>query len=139
MLELSCNLDDCTPEAIGFAMEELLRLGALDVYTTAIGMKKNRPGIMLTCMCKEEQRDEMLRCLFRHTSTLGVREARFVRHTLDRSVRTVETAHGPVRIKCASGWGVSREKAEYEDLARIAREQGISLREAEALTRDKDT
>ena len=122
-----------TPEALGFVQEELFRLGALDVYTSAIGMKKNRPGILLTCMCREEQKDDLLRCLFRHTTSLGIREYRCDRYTLHRSVRMVETGAGPVRIKRAEGWGVSREKAEYEDLARIARERGISLKEAEAL------
>ena len=133
VLELCCNLDDMSGEAVGFAMETLLGAGALDVYTTPIGMKKSRPGIMLTCMCRAEQRDEMLRLLFRHTTTLGVREYSCARYTLHRSLRTVETAFGPVRVKTAEGWGVKREKAEYEDLARIAREQGISLREAAEL------
>ena len=133
VLELCCNLDDMSGEAVGFAMETLLAAGALDVYTAPIGMKKSRPGIMLTCMCRAEQRDEMLRLLFRHTTTLGVREYDCARYTLQRSVRTEETAQGPVRVKTAEGWGVRREKPEYEDLARIAREKGISLREAAAL------
>ena len=75
----------------------------------------------------------MLRLLFRHTTKLGVREYGCARYTLQRSVRTEETAQGPVRVKTAKGWGVRREKPEYEDLARIAREQGISLREAAAI------
>ncbi len=130
VLELCCNLDDMSGEAVGFAMERLLDAGALDVYTVPIGMKKSRPGIMLTCMCRAVQRDEMLRLLFRHTTTLGVREYVCARYTMQRSFRTEETPYGPVRIKTAEGWGVKREKAEYEDLARIACEQGISLREA---------
>ena len=130
VLELRCNLDDMSPEELGFAMERLLEAGALDVFTTPIGMKKSRPGVMLTTLCKQADRDAMLRCLFRHTTTLGVRETVCARETLRRSFRTVETPSGPVRIKCAEGWGVKREKAEYEDLARIARERGISLREA---------
>ena len=138
VLELVCNLDDMTPEALGFVQEELMARGALDAYTTHIGMKKNRPGIMLTCMCREAQREDMLQCLFHNTSTLGVREYVCDRYTLQRSQRTVETAYGPVRVKRAEGWGVCREKAEYEDLARIAREQGISLREAEALIKETD-
>ena len=133
VIELACNLDDMTPEAVAFAMERLFEAGALDVYTTPIGMKKSRTGIMLTCMGKREQREALLRCLFRHTSTLGVREYRCDRTTLHRSFRTVETEGGPVSVKTAEGWGVSREKPEYEDLARIARERGISLKEAEAL------
>ena len=133
VLELSCNLDDCSGEELGYAQEALWKLGALDVTTTAIGMKKNRPGVTLSVLCREEQREDMLRCLFRHTSTLGVRESRCVRTTLERSIRTEDTPWGPVRIKTSEGWGVSREKTEYEDLARIAWEQGISLREAEKL------
>jgi hypothetical protein len=134
VLELRCNLDDMTPEAVGFAMEELLAAGALDVFTTPIGMKKNRPGVLLTCLCREEQREAMVRLLFLHTTTLGVRETVCSRCTLERTEETVTTSCGDVRIKRASGWGVSREKPEYEDIARIAREHGISLAEAEKLT-----
>ncbi len=128
--ELRCNLDDMTPEAIGFATEALFAAGALDVYTIPIGMKKNRPGVLLTCMCRMEQREEMLRLLFKHTTTLGIREAVCNRYTLNRTVETVETEYGPVRVKKVTGWGVSREKAEYEDLAGIAREHDISLQQA---------
>ena len=127
--ELSCNLDDMTGEEIGFAMEQLLAAGALDVYTTAIGMKKNRPATMLTVLCRNEQKEEMVRLIFRHTTTLGIREAEFSRYTLQRHFETVETTYGPVRRKVVSGYGVSRSKAEYEDLAKIAREQGKGLRE----------
>ncbi len=133
VLELCCNLDDMTAEAIGFVQEQLFSLGALDVYTTGIGMKKCRPGTMLTCMCRSQDRDVMLRCLFRDTTTLGVREYTCSRYTLQRSIREVETAYGTVHIKTAEGWGVRREKPEYEDLARIAREQNISLAEVEAM------
>jgi uncharacterized protein (TIGR00299 family) protein len=129
VLELCCNLDDMTPEAMGFAMERLLEAGALDVYTTPVGMKKNRPGILLSCMCKADRREEMLRQIFLHTTTLGIREYRCRRYILERSMRAVETKYGPVRVKRASGWGVQREKPEYEDLAKIAREQGTSLSE----------
>ena len=127
IVELRCNLDDMTPEAVGFAMEELFAAGALDVYTTAVGMKKNRPGILLTCMCKEKQREEMIRLLFLHTTTLGVRESVCNRYTLKRTMKTETTVYGNVRIKEVSGWGIKRQKAEYEDLARIAREQKMSI------------
>ena len=127
VVELACNLDDMTPEALGFAMERLFDAGALDVYTTPIGMKKNRPGVLLTCMCRAAERDAVLRMLFLHTTTLGVRESACTRWTLDRTARTVDTPDGPVRVKQAQGWGVRREKAEYEDLAQIARRTGESL------------
>jgi hypothetical protein len=87
----------------------------------------------LTCLCREEQREEMVRLLFLHTTTLGVRENVCSRYTLARTEETVATACGEVHIKRASGWGVSRGKPEYEDLARIARERGVSLAEAEKL------
>ena len=127
VLELRCNVDDMTPEALGFALEELLAAGALDAFTIPIGMKKSRPGTLLTCLCHADQREEMVRLLFLHTTTLGVRETLCHRYTLDRSTETVQTEYGPVRVKVASGWGVQREKPEYEDLARIARQQGLSL------------
>ena len=125
--ELSCNLDDMTPEEIGFAMERLLEAGALDVFTTPIGMKKNRPGTMLTVLCKPNQKDLMVQQLFRHTTTLGIRENQLHRYTLTRRIETLDTPYGPVRQKISSGYGVERSKPEYDDLTKIAREQEISL------------
>ena len=124
VVELKCNIDDMTAEALGYAQEALLSAGALDVYTTPIGMKKNRPAILLTCMCRKEQRDDMLRCIFANTTTIGVREYVSARYTLARREESVGTEYGRVRIKRASGWGVERSKPEYEDVARIARETG---------------
>ena len=134
VLELSCNLDDMTPEAVGFAMEELLEAGALDVYTIPVTMKKNRPGFILNCLCRESMREKILSLMFLHTTTLGIREYLCNRYTLQRRVRTVTTDLGEVRCKTADGWGVSRRKYEYEDLAAIARKRGISLAEAVRLT-----
>ena len=127
VLALRCNLDDMTGEAIGFAVERLLEAGALDVWTQPIGMKKSRPGILLCVLCKQSSREAMISLLFRHTTTLGVREAVLRRTVLERRVESVATAFGPVRRKIASGFGVERVKYEYEDLARIAREQGCSI------------
>ena len=129
ILELACNLDDMTPEAVGFAMEQLFAAGALDVYTTPIGMKKNRPGVLLTCMCREDDREAMLRTIFRHTSTLGVRVSVCDRYTLSRRQYAVQTPDGEIRVKESSGWGILRHKAEFEDLARIARQTGKSIAE----------
>ena len=129
ILELACNLDDMTPEAVGFAMEQLFAAGALDVYTTPIGMKKNRPGVLLTCMCREDDREAMLRTIFRHTSTLGVRVSVCDRYTLSRRQYAVQTPDGEIRVKESSGWGVLRRKAEFEDLARVARQTGKSIAE----------
>ena len=131
--QLACNLDDMTPEALGFAQERLWEAGALDVTTAPIGMKKNRPGVQLTCLCRLEDREKLVSVLFAHTTTLGVRESLCARYTLARSQRTVETEHGPVRVKEARGWGVTREKPEYEDVAKIAREQGLTLDQVKEL------
>ena len=134
IVELACNLDDMTPEELGFTMEELFRLGALDVYFTNIGMKKSRPGVMLTCMCRSDKRDEILRCIFKHTTTLGVREYVCNRYNLTRSIDTVQTEYGAVRIKKAEGYGVKRSKAEYDDLAKIARENDTTIAEIRKAT-----
>ena len=131
--QLACNLDDMTPEALGFAQERLWEAGALDVTTAPVGMKKNRPGVQLTCLCRLEDREKLVSVLFAHTTTLGVRESLCTRYTLARSQRTVETEHGPVRVKEARGWGVTREKPEYEDVAKIAREQGLTLDQVKEL------
>ena len=127
--ELSCNLDDMTAEAIGFAEEALFEAGALEVYTIPVGMKKSRPGILLTCMCRREDEEKMVELLFRHTTTLGVREHISRRFTLKRREETVETAYGPVRKKISQGHGVTRAKLEYEDLAAIAKKTGRPLEE----------
>ena len=132
VVELCCNIDDQPAESLAFAMDELLALGALDVYFTAIGMKKGRPGVLLTCLCRPEQRDAMLHCIFRNTTTLGVRERTCARYSLARCTQTVQTRFGPVRVKTAQGYGVTREKAEYDDLARLARESGQPLDEIRA-------
>ena len=127
MTELACNLDDMTAEDIGFAMEQLLSAGAADVWTVPIGMKKNRPGTMLCVLCRPERKAEMTALLMKHTTTLGVRETGHRRTVLTRQEACRETSYGPVRVKTASGSGIERRKYEYEDLARIARETGMSL------------
>lgn len=127
--ELCCNLDDMTAEAIAFTEEQLFKAGALDVYTVPVQMKKSRPGTLLSVMCREEDKDRMIRLIFKHTTTLGVRESISRRYTLSRTIETVSTEFGEVRKKVATGYGVKREKYEYEDIAGIAAEKGMSLRD----------
>lgn len=133
---LSCNLDDMTAETVGFAMERLFEAGALDVYTIPIGMKKSRPGVLLQAICHTQDRQAVTEALFHHTTTLGVRESVSRRHVLERELQRLDTPWGPVRKKVSSGYGVSRVKYEYEDLARIAREQSVSLDEARRLVEE---
>lgn len=131
--ELSCNLDDMTAEDIGFAAERFFETGALEVYTVPVGMKKSRPGVLLCVMCREAERDNMVRMMFRHTTTLGVRENISRRYTLERTVTTLETLVGPVRQKQSQGYEIARTKYEFEDIAKIAREKGLSLAEVKKL------
>ncbi len=132
--ELVCNVDDMTAEAVGFASEMLLEAGALEVYTVAAGMKKSRPGTVLHVMCTESMKGKMVELIFKHTTTIGIRENISRRYTLARSIRKVQTPYGEVRKKISEGYGATREKYEYEDLARIARERGMSIQEvAESL------
>ncbi len=129
VVKLECNVDDMTAEALGFALEEVLAAGALEAYTTPVGMKKSRPGTIFSILCREEDREKLLRVMFQHTTTIGVRESICKRYTLTRRFETVQTSCGEVQKKISSGYGVIREKYEYEDLARIAREQKLSLAE----------
>ncbi|MDE6851151.1 MAG: nickel pincer cofactor biosynthesis protein LarC [Lachnospiraceae bacterium] len=129
IVELSCNLDDMSGEEIGFACELLRKNGALDVYTESIGMKKNRPGVKLVCMCREDDIDRLRMLILKHTTTWGVRKAEYERYTLDCTSKTVETEYGPVRIKTGKGYGITKSKPEYEDLAEVAQREGIALKE----------
>lgn len=129
--ELCCNVDDMTGEAIGFALERLLEAGALDAFTTSIGMKKSRPGTLITVLCREKDKETMVRELFQHTTTLGIRERLCSRYTLERRTETLNTPYGPIRKKVSSGYGVRREKYEYDDLAAAAKAEGVSLAEIE--------
>jgi uncharacterized protein (DUF111 family) len=127
--QLECNVDDMTAEELSFAMETILAAGALEVYTVPVGMKKSRPGTLLSVLCHEDQKQKLVQVIFKNTTTIGVREHSCSRYTLQRSFETVHTPYGDVQKKISSGYGVKREKYEYEDLARIAREQGMSLAE----------
>ena len=130
VLELSCNVDDMTAEAISFAMERLFEGGAYEVYTVPIGMKKSRPGTLIRVMCDEQNKENILHILFKHTTTIGVRETVMHRHILERNIERIQTPYGELRRKVSSGYGVLRSKYEYDDLSRIAKEENISLEEA---------
>ena len=135
VFELSANVDDMTAEQIGFASERLFEAGAVEVYTVPVGMKKSRPGTLIRAIVGRDEKESVLSAFFRHTTTLGVREAETKRYVLSRTVDSHETALGTVRVKRSEGYGVVREKVEYEDLARIARERNIAIAEAAALVK----
>ena len=133
MCELSVNVDDMTAEEIGFATERIFEAGAVEVYTIPIGMKKNRPGTLIRAICAPNMRDAVASAIFRHTTTIGIREVETRRYVLSRSIETRATSLGPVRVKRSEGYDVTREKIEYDDLARIAKETGVSLAEARSI------
>lgn len=135
--ELSFQIDDMTAEEIAFAAEQIRDSGARDVYTVSAAMKKNRSGAFICVICDAETKNNVIQSIFRHTTTLGIRESRMKRYILERQTENVQTKYGTVRRKCSTGYGVNRSKYEYEDVARIAREQGVSFREALALIDEK--
>ncbi|MDE5778311.1 MAG: nickel pincer cofactor biosynthesis protein LarC, partial [Lachnospiraceae bacterium] len=138
VIELRCNIDDMTPEELGHAIEILLKNKALDVYTVPIGMKKSRTGILLNVMCRKSQREEMIRLVFKHTTTIGLREYRCNRVILEREEYTKSSIYGDIRIKRVAGFGITREKPEYEDLKTAAEKNGISIREVKAALAKKE-
>ncbi len=131
--ELCANVDDMTGEEISFAVDRLLKGGARDAFWTSVGMKKGRPGVMITCVCDESFKDKMLELFFRHTTTIGVREKSVNRYIMNRKEIASDTAYGKVRIKESSGFGASKAKPEYDDIADIARKNDMSLYEVKKL------
>ena len=127
VLELSFNIDDMTAENIAFATERLFEIGALDVFTSTIGMKKSRQATLISVLCYENIKDEIIKAIFKYTSTLGIREKQVKRYTLDRKTEIIKTPYGEIRKKISSGYGVEREKYEYDDLSKIAIKQNISI------------
>ncbi len=125
--KLECNLDDMTGEDIGFATEMLLGAGARDVFTQGVQMKKNRPGVLLTVVCMPEDADRLAELIMKHTTTLGIRRQDMGRYVLQRTEETVSTPYGEIRVKHAKGMGVEKAKAEYEDLAALAKEKNLPI------------
>jgi hypothetical protein len=125
---LETNLDDCPGEIIGYAIERLFAAGALDVFTIPIQMKKNRPGVLMSVIASREIGAELERILFRETGTFGIRKTVAARSLLEREIIEVSTPWG--RVKAKRGWreGLEIISPEYEDCARIAREQNLPLR-----------
>ncbi len=126
---LETNLDDTTPEILGYVLETLLQAGALDVFFTPIQMKKNRPAVMLSVLCRPQDIPVLEGILFRETSTLGVRRQVVERHALERFQRSVETPYGAIRVKAARlPDGSLKFAPEYEDCKRAAEAYRVPLR-----------
>jgi pyridinium-3,5-bisthiocarboxylic acid mononucleotide nickel chelatase len=126
---LEANLDDLNPQVFGYVLDHLLEEGALDVFGMPVQMKKNRPGTLLTVLCKPEDAAKLMQIIFTETTTLGVRQREEQRSRLARRWVTVATSWGEVRMKIASMNGtVTNYAPEYEDCRRIATEQHVPLK-----------
>lgn len=160
--ELSCNVDDMTGEDIAFAIETFLQNGALDAFTVPCTMKKGRPGVLVTVLCKGPDQKQMTKLILQHTSTLGVRSAEKKRWVLSRTesetvipddmLANVTAPNMPagsktqelkttgndctIRSKTSTGFGITRNKYEHDDLEKIARTYGLTLAQVRALLAD---
>ena len=160
--ELSCNVDDMTGEDIAFAVETFLQNGALDAFTVPCTMKKGRPGVLVTVLCKDPDQKQMTRLILQHTTTLGVRSAEKKRWILSRTesetvipddvLANVTAPNMPagsktqelkttgndctIRSKTSTGFGITRNKYEHDDLEKIARTYGLTLAQVRALLAD---
>jgi pyridinium-3,5-bisthiocarboxylic acid mononucleotide nickel chelatase len=131
---LETQIDDLSPQAIGYVFDALFAAGALDVFTAPIVMKKSRLGVLLTAICHPEFQDTCEAVIFRETTTLGIRRSTQQRTILHREIETVQTEYGEVQIKVAkSGQTIANVQPEYEDCAEIARVKNISWREVHRL------
>ena len=129
IIVLEANLDDLNPQVFGYVMDRLFEEGALDVFGMPVQMKKNRPGTLLTVLCKPEDADKLAELIFAETTTLGVRRREEARQTLARRWENVRTQWGEVRIKIASMNGtVTNYAPEYEDCRRLAAEHRVPLK-----------
>lgn len=127
---LETNLDDTSGEVLGHLGGLLMERGALDAFFVPIQMKKQRPGVLLTVLAEPERASELERLIFTHTGTFGIRRRRVERHKLARTSEVVETEYGPVRVKVGRlGGEVVVASPEYEDCARLARSEGVPLRQ----------
>ncbi len=129
IIGLEVNLDDTTGETLGYAMDRLFAVGALDVFFTAIQMKKNRHGILLQVLCTPDLEDACTNIIFRETTTLGVRRTCYTRTVLPRRHVSVPTIWGEVRMKVSCWNGIERAAPEYEDCRQLAEEHNIPLQQ----------
>ena len=130
MWVMESNIDDCTGEMLGFAMEMILAAGAADVWATPIFMKKNRPAYMLSVLCREDKLEELETLMLTQTTTIGVRRYPVSRTIMDRRNETVSTRFGDARVKVCGYKGKQYFYPEYESVKTICREHGVDFRTA---------
>ncbi len=136
LLMIETNIDDLSPQVLGYVMDQAFELGALDCYFTPVQMKKNRPGILLSILCEQRLKNELMQLLFIETTTLGIRTYEVERRALDRTTVRVETPYGPIDVKVARLNGqVVNEMPEFEQCRRAAKESGVPLKRVEEAVR----
>lgn len=119
VIEFRFNVDDMTGEETGYATGVLMENGALDVFTTPVFMKKNRPGLLFTVLVKPEDKEKFAKLIFENTTTIGIRYNEMDRFRLDRREEKIMTKYGEVSVKVTEGFGVTKAKPEYDDIKRI--------------------
>jgi uncharacterized protein (DUF111 family) len=132
LIMIETNVDDASPQVCGYVLETALELGALDCYLTPVQMKKNRPGVLLSILCRPPDRETFLQLLFAETTTIGVRSYEVSRRALAREMVRVETQFGPIDVKVARmPDGGVKTMPEYEQCAAAAKQFGVALREVQ--------
>ncbi len=129
---LETNIDDISAEFLGFTMERAFEIGALDCWFTPIQMKKNRPAVMISILCENDKKDDLIELLYTETSTLGVRVSEIERNCLPRETVKIETSYGEIDVKIARfGGKIINAKPEYDQMRQFALKSRKSLREIE--------
>jgi uncharacterized protein (TIGR00299 family) protein len=137
LLVIETNIDDMSPQLFGYVMERALAGGALDCYLTPVQMKKNRPGVLLSILCRPQERERLTALLFAETTTIGIRSYEVQRRALERELVRAETAFGPIDVKVARMNGqVLNLMPEYEQCREAALRAGVALRVVEDAARN---
>src|SRR2546430_2497930 len=140
LLMIETNIDDMSPQLFGYVMDRAFEMGALDCYLTPTQMKKNRPGLLLSILCRPAERETFLQMLFAETTTIGARSYEVMRRALSREIVRVETRFGPIDVKVAStSNGTVNAMPEFEQCRAAAQQFGVALREGQEAARARYT
>lgn len=134
--ELSFNVDDMTAEELANACEIFMNNGACDVFQTPVNMKKNRLGTLVDVVCRKQDKQKFIELIFRHTSTIGIREHNSNRYILERQIKPADTVFGKISVKNSYGYGTSKSKYEYEELKSVSEKNNISLYEVNRILKN---
>lgn len=133
VIEYRCNIDDMTGEDLAYAVDVLMENGAKDAFVTPVVMKKGRSGFLLTVLCDLSDKDKIAELIFKHTSTIGIRQYLTDRVVLNRRSEVLSTEYGNISVKISEGFGVKRVKPEFEDLKAVSLKSGKSISEVRSM------